>query len=89
MSTLEQIVGAETEILETRLSGHPPAERLPLTPEMLLKEPSGTIFGFAQNVWMGWDPKGTVRDQFLLLSTSGGLRNGDGSSCRRSAWPEL
>ncbi|MEJ2082225.1 MAG: dihydroxy-acid dehydratase, partial [Acidobacteriota bacterium] len=57
----------------------PPAERLPLTPEMLLKEPSGTIFGFAQNVWMGWDPKGTVRDQFLLLSTSGGLRNGDGS----------
>ena len=79
MSTLEQIVGAETEILETRLSGHPPAERLPLTPEMLLKEPSGTIFGFAQNVWMGWDPKGTVRDQFLLLSTSGGLRNGDGS----------
>ncbi len=79
MPTFDQIVGTEADILRTRLSGRPPSDRLPLTPEMLRTEPSGTIFGFTQNVGMGWDPTEATREQFLLISTSGGLRDGDGA----------
>lgn len=79
MPTFDQIVGTEADIQRTRLSGRPPSDRLPLTPEMLRREPSGTIFGFTQNVGMGWDPKDATREQFLLISTSGGLRDSDGS----------
>lgn len=51
---------------------------LPLTPEMLLDSPSGDIFGMTQNAGMGWDPNQLLRDQFLILSTMGGIRGGDG-----------
>ncbi len=79
MPTFDQIVGGDSEILRTRLFGHAPADRLPLTPEMLRREPSGTIFGFTQNVGMGWTPATATREQFLMISTSGGLRDPDGS----------
>ncbi|RLS58458.1 MAG: YjhG/YagF family D-xylonate dehydratase [Planctomycetota bacterium] len=52
---------------------------LPLTPEMLVESPSGDIFGLSQNVGMGWRPEESARDQFLILSTQGGLRAPDGS----------
>ena len=78
MSDFEQIVGSDTEILHTRLSGRPPENRLPLTEDLLRKAPSGTIFGLTQNVGMGWDPNEALRDQFLMISTSGGLRDADG-----------
>ena len=52
---------------------------LPLTPEMLLHEPSGNLFGLSQNAGMGWDPSRLLDPEFLILSTHGGLRaeNGD------------
>src|SRR5450755_482920 len=62
--------------IKTRASG--PAGSLPLTEEMLLKSPSGDLFGLTQNVGMGWNPSEAGRKQFLILSTQGGLRAPDG-----------
>ena len=47
---------------------------LPLTDELLRHSPSGHLFGFSQNVGMGWDPEYLMQGQVLILSTSGGLR---------------
>jgi putative YjhG/YagF family dehydratase len=55
-----------------------PTGKLPLTPEMLLNAPSGDVFGLTQNAGMGWRPDQLLRDQFLILSTQGGLRGEDG-----------
>ena len=54
------------------------AGALPLTAEMLLKEPSGNLFGLSQNAGMGWDPSRLLDPEFLILSTHGGLRAEDG-----------
>jgi len=62
--------------IRTRASG--PAGALPITEEMLLKSPSGDLFGLSQNAGMGWDPAEVGRKQFLILSTQGGLRAADG-----------
>ncbi len=51
---------------------------LPLTSEFLLTRPSGDLFGLTQNVGMGWNPAEVGRQQFLILSTQGGLRAADG-----------
>lgn len=56
-----------------------PAGALPLTPEMLRDSPSGDVFGLTQNAGMGWEAAKVGRDQFLLLSTQGGLRADDGT----------
>jgi putative YjhG/YagF family dehydratase len=55
-----------------------PAGALPLTAEMLLKQPSGNLFGLSQNAGMGWDPSRLLDPEFLILSTHGGLRAEDG-----------
>jgi putative YjhG/YagF family dehydratase len=55
-----------------------PAGSLPLEPEMLLRAPSGDLFGLTQNAGMGWDPREATRTPFLILSTQGGLRGEDG-----------
>lgn len=55
-----------------------PDGELPLTPEMLLDSPSGDIFGMTQNAGMGWDPNQLLRDQYLILSTMGGIRGENG-----------
>ena len=49
-----------------------------MTPEMLLTEPSGNLFGLSQNVGMGWEPNNLLGRQVLILSTHGGLRAEDG-----------
>ena len=51
---------------------------LPLTEEMLLNAPSGDLFGLSQNVGMGWEPSRSQGDEFLILSTLGGLRDSAG-----------
>lgn len=56
-----------------------PEGALPLTDEMLRHSPSGDLFGWSQNVGMGWKPSKLNGKQFLLLSTQGGLREDDGS----------
>lgn len=62
----------------TRTHARPIPGVLPLTEEMLLNEPSGNLFALSQNVGMGWNPDEVNKDQFLILSTHGGLRAEDG-----------
>ncbi len=61
----------------TRTPG--PEGKLPLTDAMLRQAPSGDLFGWSQNVGMGWAPATLGAKEFLILSTHGGLRAGDGS----------
>lgn len=56
-----------------------PTGKLPLTKEMLLHAPSGDLFGWTQNVGMGWKASELNGKQFLVLSTQGGLREEDGT----------
>jgi putative YjhG/YagF family dehydratase len=63
--------------LVTRAPG--PGGKLPLTEELLREAPSGDLFGWTQDVGMGWRPDDLGRPEVLLLSTSGGIRAPDGS----------
>ena len=77
--TQEQVFGDGKLLSQTRLSGRGPSGQLPLTPEALLRQPSGHLFGMTQSAGMGWNPAELDRPHFLLLSTQGGLRDPDGS----------
>jgi putative YjhG/YagF family dehydratase len=46
---------------------------------MLLRRPSGDLFGWAQDAGMGWDPAALGGREFLILSTHGGIRAADGT----------
>lgn len=56
-----------------------PEGKLPLTPTMLLTEPSGNLFALSQNAGMGWPTEKLLDPEFLILSTHGGLRAEDGT----------
>jgi len=56
-----------------------PSGKLPLTSEQLLNAPSGDLFGWSQNVGMGWSPERLRAKEVLLLGTQGGIRNEDGT----------
>jgi putative YjhG/YagF family dehydratase len=45
---------------------------------MLREAPSGDLFGWTQDVGMGWVPAELTRREFLILSTQGGIRAPDG-----------
>lgn len=66
------------DIFEIATKAAGPAGQLPLTEEMLLNRPSGDLFGLSQNAGMGWDPAALTGDEYLILSTMGGLRDHDG-----------
>ena len=63
--------------ISTRARG--PAGVLPLTAEMLRERPSGDLFGWTQNAGMGWNPAALGGNEFLMLSTHGGIRAADGT----------
>lgn len=63
--------------LKTTAEG--PGGTLPFEPDQLRGEPSGNLFGWTQNVGMGWSPNALKGPEILLLSTSGGLRKDDGT----------
>jgi putative YjhG/YagF family dehydratase len=76
----EDIVGGGDPSLydvKTRAAG--PQGTLPITADMLLKRPSGDLFGLSQDAGMGWDPAKLGGPEVLILSTHGGLRAPDGS----------
>src|SRR5262245_42480439 len=75
-----------SEILDTPESAYTlvtstpgPAGKLPLTDELLRHAPSGDLFGWTQNVGMGWNPALLGGKEFTILSTHGGLRAEDGT----------
>ena len=72
-------VADDASIFEIRTDSEGPAGTLPLTPEMLRTLPSGDIFGWTQDAGMGWNPAHLGWDEYLILSTQGGIRAQDGS----------
>ena len=78
-ASLADILGTGELIAKTRTKAKGPEGRLPITADMLLKEPSGNLFGMTQDAGMGWNPAEVGRAQFLIVSTQGGLRGEDGT----------
>ena len=76
--TFEEIVGNDRGVGTMRTCGQAPRGMLPLTDEILRNAPSGDLFGMTQDAGMGWNPDDTNLDQYLILSTLGGLRADDG-----------
>jgi putative YjhG/YagF family dehydratase len=66
-------------IYDVQTSSHGAQGALPFTDEMLRYRPSGDLFGWTQDAAMGWQPNELNRDEYLILSTMGGLRAPDGS----------
>ncbi len=78
-STTAQLLDGDPSLYDVQTKANGPAGSLPLTEEMLRESPSGDLFGWTQDVGMGWRPAELGRREFLLLSTSGGIRNPDGT----------
>jgi len=70
---------ADSDLFQVETAADGPSGALPLTPEFLRDSPSGDVFGLSQNAGMGWDASKVGRDQFLVLSTQGGVRADDGT----------
>ena len=78
--TLEDILDSkDNSIYDISTSSAGPQGGLPLTEDMLVKSPSGKIFGMSHSAGMGWEPAKLTQEQFLLISTQGGIRAGDGT----------
>jgi len=75
-ASLVESTDASVYQLLTRTAG--PEGKLPLTDELLRNAPSGDLFGWTQNVGMGWNPASLGAKEFLILSTHGGLRGESG-----------
>jgi xylonate dehydratase len=73
------VESSDTNLYQLHTHGAGPAGSLPLTAEMLREAPSGDIFGLTQDVGMGWKPAELNGQEFLILSTQGGIRAADGS----------
>jgi putative YjhG/YagF family dehydratase len=63
--------------VQTHAAG--PAGRLPLNEAGLRESASGDVFGWTMDAAMGWDPALLGRDEYLILSTQGGIRAADGT----------
>jgi len=74
----DDIFNTPATVLNPRTRGQGPEGKLPIDETMLLTEPSGNLFGMTQAVGMGWDPSEVGREQYLILSTHGGMRAEDG-----------
>jgi putative YjhG/YagF family dehydratase len=79
MTPLTALLDSDPTVLDVQTTAPGPAGTLPLTDELLRNAPSGDLFGWSQDVGMGWRPGELNQREFLLLSTSGGIRNPDGS----------
>jgi xylonate dehydratase len=73
------IEGLHPQRYEVVTTAEGPSGELPLSAELLRDAPSGDLFGLSQNVGMGWKAREALAKQFLILSTSGGLRDADGT----------
>jgi putative YjhG/YagF family dehydratase len=67
------------DVYDVRTTAAGPAGSLPLTEDMLRNWSSGDLFGLSQDAGMGWEPSHVARDEYLILSTAGGVRADDGT----------
>ncbi len=79
LPTTHDILGGAQHVPNTRTRGNPIEGMLPLTEDLLLNSPSGNLFGMTQNVAMGWNPEEVGRDQYVIVSTHGGMKAEDGT----------
>lgn len=77
---LKHVMGPDgTDYFEVATHAPGPSGKLPLTPELLLNAPSGDLFGWSQNVGMGWRTDRLLGREVLIMGTLGGIRNEDGT----------
>src|SRR5665213_3159536 len=79
ITDFSSLVNSDPALYDVQTTAAGPAGSLPLTEELLREAPSGDLFGWSQDAGMGWNPAHLGRREFLLLSTSGGVRNPDGT----------
>lgn len=79
MVELKEVLESQIDFSDVRTHAPGPEGNLPITPEMLLREPSGNLFGLTQSAGMGWEPERLLDPEFLVLSTHGGVRAADGT----------
>ena len=78
--SLDRILDSgDPSVFDVRSRARGPQGSLPITAEMLLRRPSGDLFGWSQDAGMGWDPAALGGKEFLILSTHGGIRAADGT----------
>src|SRR6516162_10820528 len=78
-TSFSSLLDSDPALFDVPTTAAGPSGSLPLTEELLRAAPSGDLFGWTQDVGMGWRPDELGRREFLLLSTAGGLRGSDGS----------
>lgn len=77
--TLQDLMNGGEDWSALRTHDRGPEGMLPITPEMLIQQPSGNLFGLSQNAGMGWDVARLRDPEYLILSTHGGVRAEDGT----------
>jgi putative YjhG/YagF family dehydratase len=70
---------SDPSLYDVQTSAAGPQGQLPFTDDMLRHRPSGDLFGWSQDTAMGWQPQQLGREEYLILSTMGGMRAPDGS----------
>src|SRR5438445_12800687 len=73
------LVDSDPALFDVQTKAVGPTGSLPLTEELLHEAPSGDLFGWSQDVGMGWEAVELGRKEFLILSTQGGIRAADGT----------
>ena len=77
--TFEEVLDSrDNRIYNITTNGPGPQGGLPLAEDTIADSPSGDIFGMSHDVGMGWEPTEAAQEQFLLISTQGGIRADDG-----------
>jgi xylonate dehydratase len=69
----------ESDLFAVQTHAAGPTGNLPFQSDFLTNAPSGDVFGWTQDAAMGWNPSDLGKDEYLILSTQGGIRAEDGS----------
>jgi len=78
--TLNSVLeSSDTAPTEVRTHAPGPPGKLDITPDMLLNQPSGNLFGLSMDVEIGWAANQLSGPEVLILSTHGGTRADDGT----------
>ena len=76
---LAELLETDAGVYEIQTTARGPQGELPLTDEILKTWSSGDLFGLTQAAGMGWNPQDLLGEQYLIVSTQGGVRAPDGS----------
>jgi putative YjhG/YagF family dehydratase len=79
MTSVSNVLDTPESAYELITSTPGPTGHLPITYELIRHDPRGDLFGWTQNVGMGWHPALLGGKEFTILSTHGGLRADDGT----------